>query len=304
MAKTRREPHNAQAKQERRESTIDIMASWALDGMTPTPEVLARIRAYVDGEVTLDEAIAQAKVRYAPDSTHDAGEFLVGTNGSQPPTAGFGEYLMPDATTHAEVHKSIQDLIETVETQGQDDELVVILLREVTDLIKRRQPRGGALSDDQVAFLIEADAFTPREFAETEASLARGDLARLERKTRLEAITDSLNAAGVAQVLSIDVARVRRRQAKGDLYSFLIGGRRRYPLWQFASDPARPVLPGLAALVKGIPEDMHPASVQGFMTTPQEDLLVDCERVTPAEWLLRDGDPQALLDILGSFLQS
>ena len=66
---TRSGPDDEQAKQERRESTIDIMASWALEGMTPTPEVLARIRAYVDGEVTLDEAIAQAKARYAPDST-------------------------------------------------------------------------------------------------------------------------------------------------------------------------------------------------------------------------------------------
>jgi Antitoxin VbhA len=51
--------------EERRESSIEIMASWALEGMTPTPEVRDRIRAYVNGEVTLDEAIAQAKERYA-----------------------------------------------------------------------------------------------------------------------------------------------------------------------------------------------------------------------------------------------
>jgi hypothetical protein len=50
--------------QERRESTIDIMASWALEGMEPTPEVLARIRAYVNGDVSLDEAIARAKALY------------------------------------------------------------------------------------------------------------------------------------------------------------------------------------------------------------------------------------------------
>lgn len=61
-----REQQARQAKQERRESTIDIMASWELEGMTPTPDVLARIRAYVDGEVSLDEAIARARERYGP----------------------------------------------------------------------------------------------------------------------------------------------------------------------------------------------------------------------------------------------
>ena len=171
-------------------------------------------------------------------------------------------------------------------------------------MLTKRQPRGGALSGAQVAFLIESGAFTEQEFADTEASLARGDLAELERKTRLGAITDSLSVAEVAQVLSIDAARVRRRQAKGDLYAFVAGGRRRYPLWQFTSDPARPVLPGLAALVQGLPADMHPASVQGFMTTPQEDLRVDGIGMKPVDWLLRGGDPQALVEILESFLQS
>jgi hypothetical protein len=211
---------------------------------------------------------------------------------------------MPEATTHAEVHESIQGLIEVVESQGQGDELVVTLLREVADLIKKRQPRGGALSDEQVAFLIESGTFTAEKFADIEASLARGDLAKLERTTRLEAVVNSLSADEVALRLGIDASRVRHRRAKGGLYAFTAGGRRRYPLWQFTSDPARPVLPGLAALVKGFQEDMHPASVQGFMTTPQMDLLVDGKRMTPVDWLLHGGDPQDLVDILDSFLQS
>ncbi|TFC12523.1 hypothetical protein [Cryobacterium sp. MDB2-10] len=210
---------------------------------------------------------------------------------------------MPDATTNTEVQKSLQGLRDAAEAQGHDDELVVSLLREMTDLITKRQPRGGALSDEQVAFLIESGDFTEEEFAETEASLARGDLVKLERTTRLGAITDSLSVAEVAQVLSVDAARVRRRQAKGDLYAFLAGGKRRYPLWQFTGDPAQPVLPGLTVLVQGLPADMHPASIKGFMRTPQEDLRVDGERMTPVDWLLHGGDARALVSILGSFLQ-
>lgn len=51
---------------ERHERAINIVAGWALKGMQPTPEVLARIKANVNGDVTLDEAVAQAKARYAP----------------------------------------------------------------------------------------------------------------------------------------------------------------------------------------------------------------------------------------------
>ena len=88
------------------------------------------------------------------------------------------------------------------------------------------------------------------------------------------------------------------------LYSFIAGGKRRYPTWQFTDDPALTVLPGLTTLVNAFPNDMHPASIQNFMATLQERLRVHGDRMTPVEWLLHGGDPQALLDILESFLQS
>ncbi|TFD73272.1 hypothetical protein [Cryobacterium fucosi] len=194
--------------------------------------------------------------------------------------------------------------MDAAQAQGQGDDLVVTLLRESADLLKKRQPRGGALSVEQIAFLIESGSFTPSDFAEIEASVARGELAEAERKTRLGAVTASLSAAEVALRLGIDASRVRHRQAKGILYSFIAGGKRRYPTWQFTSDPAHPVLPGLAALVKAFPHDMHPASIQGFMSTPQASLRANGEHMTPPEWLLHGGDPQALVNILDSVLQS
>jgi hypothetical protein len=211
---------------------------------------------------------------------------------------------MPNETTHAEIQKSLQHLVEAVESQGQGDELVVTLLREMADLIKQRQPRGGGLTEEQAAFLIESGTFTAESLAATEASVARGDLAELERKTRLEAITGSLSAAEAAEKLGIEASRLRNRQAEGSLYSFIAGGKRRYPTWQFTDDPAQPVLQGLTTLIKAFPDDMHPASIQNFMATRQENLLVNGDRMTPVEWLLHSGDPQALVDILDSFLQS
>lgn len=47
--------------QQKRELTIDTMASWALEGMEPESEALDRIRSFVSGSVSLDEAITRAK---------------------------------------------------------------------------------------------------------------------------------------------------------------------------------------------------------------------------------------------------
>jgi len=211
---------------------------------------------------------------------------------------------MAEATTRADVHKWVNDLIDTVGSQDHDDELVVTLLRELVELLEAPQPRTGALDEEQVAFLIESDAIAPSEFAEIQAGLARGDLVKQELKTRLEPVINSLSETEVALRLGIDVSQVRDRQVQANLYSFTAGGRCRYSTWQFTSDLAQPLLPGLAHLVRGLPNDMHPASVQGFMTTQQEDLIVNGERTTPVDWLMQGGDPQELVSILDSFLQS
>ncbi|MBC7593060.1 MAG: hypothetical protein H7288_03845 [Kineosporiaceae bacterium] len=182
--------------------------------------------------------------------------------------------------------------------------MLVSIIRESADQLSERQTRGGGLTEDQAAFLIESGTFTAESLAETEASVARGDLAELERKTRLEAITASLGAAEVAAKLGIDTSRVRHRQAKDGLYAFMAGGRRRYPTWQFTPAKSQPVLPGIAAVIRSFPEDMHPASIQNIMTTPQRDLLVDNRRVSPVEWLLLGRSPQNVVDIFESILQS
>jgi hypothetical protein len=166
------------------------------------------------------------------------------------------------------------------------------------------QSRGSYLSKEQVAFLIESGDFTPEELAETQASIARGDLAAAERKTRLEAINASLSTEEVAAKLGVDIAEVHRRQAEGILFAFTAEGEHRFPNWQFTGEPRRPVLPSLKLLVSAFPKDMHPASIRGFMSTPQSSARIHGVPVTPVDWLLHGGEPQKLRDILDSFLQS
>lgn len=47
--------------EQKRELTIDIMASWALEGMQPTRQAVERINAYIRGEVTMDEYLRKLK---------------------------------------------------------------------------------------------------------------------------------------------------------------------------------------------------------------------------------------------------
>lgn len=209
-----------------------------------------------------------------------------------------------------EVAQSLRDLMRAARSQGRDNEIVIVLLQESTDLLtKERQPRGGGLTEEQASYLIESGDFTPEELARAEQRVASGALAEDERKTRLGALTRTLSAVEVANLLHIDDSRVRHRRAKGLLYSFLVGGKRRYPAWQFVDGEP---LPNLSQLVDAFPNDWHPAGVESFMTTPKSSLRAPAlaldttnpEHLTPVEWLQSGGDPKAVVGILDSFLQS
>ncbi|WP_425844307.1 hypothetical protein [Agrococcus sp. TSP3-2-1] len=196
------------------------------------------------------------------------------------------------------------DLVVAAEEQGGGDELISAVLSESAAAIAERQPVGGALTADQAKFLIESRTLSQESLADIEQRLREGELAKRERMTRIAAISNSLTADEVAERLGISASRVRHRQAAGLLYSFLSGGKRRYPSWQFTDAPQQPVLPGLPAIVDAIPEEMHAASVRGLMETPQESLRVDGASVTPVEWLISGGSSKDVVTILGSFLQS
>jgi hypothetical protein len=47
--------------EQKRELTIDILASWALEGMQPTRQAVENINAFVSGDVTMDEYLRKLK---------------------------------------------------------------------------------------------------------------------------------------------------------------------------------------------------------------------------------------------------
>ena len=78
---------------------------------------------------------------------------------------------------------------------------------------------------------------------------------------------------------------------EGGLYAFKTAHQLRLPGWQFHGDEP---LPGLRAVLAALAPGLHPLEVAGFMTTPEADLEVAEEAVSPRDWLVSGGKPAAV----------
>jgi len=159
---------------------------------------------------------------------------------------------------------------------------------------------GSGLSEEETEFLITSGAFTAEELAETQREIAEGLLIQQELGTRLGAINRTIDSAEAAEKLQVTQEEISGFYTKGILYGFNLDGRTLYPTWQFPDGENKP-LPNLVSIIKNLYEGFEePASVEGFMTTPKENLTW----MTPIEWLEKDGDPAKIIGIIDSFLMS
>lgn len=151
-------------------------------------------------------------------------------------------------------------------------------------------------------FLIESDVPTDSFDSVTQALAHASLLARAEATSA--AAAPVLSAAQAAELLGVNVRTVHRRARDRTLYAVPREkpGRRNalgFPAWQFVGGRG---LPGLHAVLDQVLAhgqglgSMHPLSLEGLMTTPQEEL----DGRTPVEWLASGGDPQAVVSLVES----
>lgn len=179
-----------------------------------------------------------------------------------------------------------------------DVNTVAALVDGFFEAISTNFPRERTLTDSQREWLVESGAMSAEEVDATEMEIATGGLFKLEMKTQVQTLIDSMSTAEVADRLGIDESRVRHRAAKGLLYSFRIDGRHHFPNWQFASTHGPRLLPGLRKLIEALPVDLDPASVRGIITTPQDDLVIDSNPVSVREWLLSGQSIEEALEVV------
>lgn len=199
---------------------------------------------------------------------------------------------------------SLVNLLDAVAGSSLPHETLESLLVEITDTVTQRQPRGGALTQANADFLLASGALTENELAALESRVNAGELAQTQLETRLGALTRTETAEQVGVRLGISASRVRHRQSDHHLYAFRAGKSRHYPLWQFVGTSDR-VVPRLAAVLPAMPAGWQPASVEGFMVTPQEGLSADDrDWMSPVEWLASGGEPAAVVAILERIARS
>jgi len=98
-------------------------------------------------------------------------------------------------------------------------------------------------------------------------------------------LEESLSAAQAAKLLSVDVSRIRQRLRERSLFGIENEGNWRLPRFQFER---RRAIPGLAQVLKALPEDLFPLDVADWFVLPDADLQLDSDAapLSPRDWLL------------------
>jgi hypothetical protein len=98
-------------------------------------------------------------------------------------------------------------------------------------------------------------------------------------------LEESLSAAEAAKLLRVDVTRVRQRLRERSLYGLEYEGAWRLPRFQFER---RLIIPGLAQVLKNLPQDLFPLDVLDWFLLPEPELKLESDQtpLSPRAWLL------------------
>ena len=177
----------------------------------------------------------------------------------------------------------------TVSRVGADPALI---LDFIADRLRDETPAHQALLPDAERRYIEQFAGLS---AAAEIQPSFGEI--VARQAAVDA-TRFATTREVAEVLGIDESRVRHRRGAGDLIAYKLGRVLRYPLWQFTpGSPHATPLPGLPKLLAILPSHMHPAEIAGRMLTPQAELTLENQPVSPRDWLASGGPVDAVREV-------
>src|SRR5450631_1907547 len=108
----------------------------------------------------------------------------------------------------------------------------------------------------------------------------------------------SLTTSDAAELLKVDVSRIRQRLRERSLFGIDYDGERRLPRFQFERHL---VLPGLREVLAALPEALNPLDVAEWFLSPNPDLELSAGAVSPREWLLRGEAVDAVVTLARGF---
>lgn len=150
-----------------------------------------------------------------------------------------------------------------------------------------------------VEYLGEAQQSTLRKLGASLQPLHPGDLGPIAglAAAHAEVVSQSATVPGLAKRLGVDASRVRQRIYARSLYAFKHRGGWLVPSFQLE---ANMLVPGVEAVVSKLSPTLHPVAVSRWFTTPNADLVLGDEAVSPIAWLSAGGQPEVVAALAGS----
>jgi hypothetical protein len=108
----------------------------------------------------------------------------------------------------------------------------------------------------------------------------------------------SFSTSEAADLLQVDVSRIRQRLRERSLFGIEYDGERRLPRFQFERHL---VLPGLREVLAALPEALNPVDVAEWFLSPNPDLELGTAAMSPREWLMRGESVDAVVALARGF---
>ena len=209
---------------------------------------------------------------------------------AEPGTGGAGRSRAVNLSDEA-----VRDFVDAVNALGADSSWVLRSLTEYTRTLSSVRP--SELSDEQQTYLIESGTFSAEELEHTQARIARGSFQVDSLLWWMSELCATLSVADAAAFLGCDEGEIEAALAEGRLYAVEIGGRLRFPMFQFSLRSPGKLLPHLEDLLPALLERWDWLGMSRVLSTRPEHQGGGGWK-TPAQWLEDHGDPQHLLNIV------
>jgi hypothetical protein len=108
----------------------------------------------------------------------------------------------------------------------------------------------------------------------------------------------SYSTSQAARYLKVDASRVRQRLRENSLFGIDYDGEKRLPRFQF--ERAK-VIPGMREVLGALPEGLNPLDVAEWFLSPNPDLELGDEKMSPRDWLLKGQPVEAVVALAHGF---
>ncbi|MGI8807894.1 MAG: hypothetical protein ACR2KK_08655 [Acidimicrobiales bacterium] len=150
-----------------------------------------------------------------------------------------------------------------------------------------------------VDYLGEAQQSTLRKLGASLQPLRADDLGPIAglAAAHAEVVSQSTTVTALANRLGVDPSRVRQRIYARSVYAFKHHGGWLIPNFQLEPNS---VIPGVEAVVWKLSPTLHPVAASRWFTTPNSDLILEDQVVSPIAWLASGGPPDRVAALAGS----